>query len=220
MVQFLGQTWSDGQNYMDETTIPIWYDCGKGWVQVPLSTKQQVLLQQEQRASLSKRRTSMSLLCFLSSDPTIQRYCLQVMLANERTLSKTDWQKMELELAHRSDYFILRRKSAWANVGTLQELFRLLGACLEPFRNTHQITLLLDVCPVHVSTRVIKAAADHGFRLVFVPVGLTGVLQPLDAYFFDSLKQNLRLVFSEIFVHQEQRTDVSTLDVAFAVENL
>jgi hypothetical protein len=39
--------------------------------------------------------------------------------------------------------------------------------------------------------------------MVFVPAGLTGVLQPLDAYFFGPLKQKLRLGFSEILVQQE-----------------
>jgi hypothetical protein len=135
------------------------------------------------------------------------------VLANERTLSKTDWQTMELQLAHRSDYFILRRKSAGATAETLQELFRLLAACLEPLRNTHHFTLLLDACPVHGTTRVITAAANHEFRLVFVPAGLTGVLQPLDAYFFGPLKQQLRMGFSDMLVRQEESTDVSTLDV-------
>jgi hypothetical protein len=140
---------------MDETTIRIWYDVGKGWVQVPEGTRKQVLLQQEQRAPLSKKADFNVVVCFLSSDPAVQRYCPQVVLANERTLAKTDWNTMELQLARRSDYFILRRKAAWANAGTLQELFRLRAACLEPLRNTHQITLLLDACPVDGTTRVV-----------------------------------------------------------------
>jgi len=88
--------------------------------------------------------------------------------------------------------FVLRRKSSWANIGTLLEFVRSLSKILEPVAQTRHIILTLDACPVHLADRVAISCARHNIFMHFVPALMTAWLQPLDAYVFLPLKRFLR----------------------------
>ena len=64
--------------------------------------------------------------------------------------------------------FVLRRKSSWANIGTLLEFVRSLSKILEPVGQTRHIILTLDACPVHLADRVV-CQAQHIYALCACP---------------------------------------------------
>ena len=70
--------------------------------------------------------------------------------------------------ARADNIFVLRRKSSWANVGTLLEFVLLLSKILEPVAQTRHIILTLDACPVHLADRVAMACARHNLSLIHI----------------------------------------------------
>ena len=55
-----------------------------------------------------------------------------------------------------------------------------------------QLILILDAATIHLSGTFRRRALSLGVRLVFIPAGLTWLLQPLDTHVFAALKRDIR----------------------------
>mgnify|MGYP001412224705 FL=1 len=54
------------------------------------------------------------------------------------------------------------------------------------------ILLVLDAYSVHASLETVRLCRSLGVRLLYIPAGMTGLLQPLDTYVFAQLKRRMR----------------------------
>ena len=176
---------------MDESSIPMWWRPQPGLVCSPDHADRRRLLRHEQQVSLATRRSYVSYMAVVCDDAEVQRLLPQIVLANKHILRVTDYEA--LGGARRTDnIFILRRKSSWANTGTMIEFVRLLRACLEPLAQAKHFIFTVDAAPVHVSQRVALNCARNNLHLHLVPAHMTGLLQPLDTHVFLPLKRRLR----------------------------
>ncbi len=152
-----------------------------------------VFLQRERKASLSQRRTYMSVLACIADDKEVQDLLPQVLVCNKRTLSRAGYERVESALrGARSPCLLWRRDTAWVDAFAFVGFLRVLRECLRSLWDEIYIILLLDCSPVHASNRVVTAAAHLGFRVVMIPGSMTGVMQPLDVYSFAHVKKQLR----------------------------
>ena len=55
----------------------------------------------------------------------------------------------------------------------------------------------MDALAAHISEPVLGAASDAGIWVIFVPAGMTHLLQPLDTDVFAAYKRRLRQIYSE-----------------------
>jgi hypothetical protein len=63
---------------------------------------------------------------------------------------------------------------------------------LRELRPRGRIAVIWDCCPSHKDKLVKVRALELGIRLVFIPRGMTDVLQPLDRKIFGNLKQRAK----------------------------
>ena len=174
----------------------MWLPPRKGLVQLPPGHRKQHFLEGEAKADLNRRRSTMSLLAFVSDDMEVQAVLPQILVGNTHVLSVGDQQHLSAALRE-TTIFVLRKKSAWAGTDLLCKVFRLLGKALEGMFPTRHILFSMDANPSHLTDRVVRAAATAGVFLHFVPAGLTPWLQPLDAYCFAALKHAVRHQFEQ-----------------------
>ena len=177
---------------LDETSVPMMYPAGQGYVHIPSGTSRRGVLSGEQPCSLAQRRSYMSLVAMLSDDVDVQSRLPQVLMSNRRLLPDSALEELKKALGDSERKFVWRRQSAWVDASAMIRILQLLRESLQPIWQNIHVVLLLDCCPVHASKKVVATAGRLGFHLVMVPASMTGVLQPLDAYAFAGLKKRHR----------------------------
>ncbi len=55
----------------------------------------------------------------------------------------------------------------------------------------------MDALAAHIAEPVLRAASDAGIWVIFVPAGMTHLLQPLDTDVFAAYKRRLRQIYAE-----------------------
>ena len=170
---------------MDETAILRHVSGLRGTV-VKATSKMQVAID---RASLSARRSSISLLACISSDAGIQADLPQVLLGNEHTFTL---QVLRSVGSRVGNAILWRQKSAWNNHSTMRKWLTLLTNSLGSLVTTRYVIVLVDVHPSHIDGSIFLHARRCGVRLVYIPAKLTSYLQPCDTHVFALLKQAVR----------------------------
>ena len=198
---------------MDETSIPMWMSSGAGYVRLPQGQGRKEYLEKECKAPLGKRRSNMSLICFLCNDTSVQSHLPQFLISNDKILAASTKARLDEELCLCTDFMVLRRKSAWVTSKFLVKIFGVLGEVLREAAAEKAVILTIDMCPTHATPAVVQAAARNNLLLHFVPGGMTGYLQPLDAYFFGPLKQKLRSGYHDLQTNESASGEVTTLQV-------
>ncbi len=92
---------------------------------------------------------------------------------------------------------MLRRKTGWVTIGALVSIIQLLGKVLGQHKESFQPMLLMDGLAAHIAEPVLRAASDAGIWVIFVPAGMTHLLQPLDTDVFAAYKRRLRQIYAE-----------------------
>ena len=59
-------------------------------------------------------------------------------------------------------------------------------------QGSRQVLLLLDLAPCHLHDSLFDLAYSLGLRLLFVPPGMTSLLQPCDTHIFAAFKHNVQ----------------------------
>jgi hypothetical protein len=187
---------------MDETSMKMWLPARCGYLQPPAGVRGRHSMEQEQRADLHKQRAAFSLIFFDADNMQLQKALPQVLVANSNQLSARDHQMLACH--QRTDnMFCLRSRSAWTDAPLLADILRLCAKCLESLLPRCRVLLSMDASPVHVTTQVIKAAAQGGLCLHFIPAKMTPWLQPLDTYVFTSLQVQVRRKYEAALVASE-----------------
>ena len=173
---------------MDETAIVRHVSGLRGTV-VKATSKTQVGID---RASLSDRRSCMSLLASITNDASIQAQLPQVLLGNHHTLTLQVLRSVGERIGSVS---LWRQKSAWNSHCTMRRWLALLVKALGPVVKSRYVIVLLDVHPSHIHPSIFLQARRCGVRLVYLPGKLTSFLQPCDTHVFATFKHALRKVW-------------------------
>ena len=141
------------------------------------------------RASLSARRSSISLLACVSSDVGIQADLPQVLVGNEHTCTL---QVLRSVGSRVGNAILWRQKSAWNNHSTMRKWLTRLTKSLGSLVTKRYVIVLVDVRPSHIDGSIFPHARRCGVRLVYIPAKLISYVQPGDTHVFALLKQAVR----------------------------
>ena len=141
------------------------------------------------RASLSARRSSISLLACVSSDVGIQADLPQVLVGNEHTCTL---QVLRSVGSRVGNAILWRQKSAWNNHSTMRKWLTRLTKSLGSLVTKRYVIVLVDVRPSHIDGSIFPHARRCGVRLVYIPAKLISYVQPCDTHVFALLKQAVR----------------------------
>ena len=172
---------------LDETCVKLCPSVPRGAVAIDGGSTKKEALEQEQKASLHARRSAMTFVCSVCDDAIVQRALPQVIIGNEKILPLSA--ANILNKKDTDNILVLRQKSSWVNQDTMVQIIKLLGACLMAFKETHFFILSMDACPCHCTSKVAKACAKEGLRLLYVPASMTSVMQPCDTHVFAQFKK-------------------------------
>ena len=180
---------------LDETSVCLFQGTGKGTVffsrkRGPPGTEP------VQLASTKKRRACLTHVAVVCDNPTLQPLLPQYVIGNLQTFLLREWRAL---LASCPDNVVLvRQKSAWVNIEVFVEIVNRLGVVLRPYLGSVQPVLLMDTCPVHLASRVVKACFASQLWPVFVPARLTWLLQPCDTHVFLQYKAKLKAFTKQV----------------------
>ena len=191
---FLGSLAAAGKQVvrinLDETCCRLCTEATKGAVAVGRNRSRKEALIGEHKASLSARRLAVTLVASVCDDTEIQALLPQVILANERVLSKGDAHRINAEPD--ACVYCLRQKSGWVNKEILSKILHLMGVALKPWQQSRHFVLCMDACPCHCSVQVVRACNKAGLHVCYVAASMTSLLQPCDTHVFARLKRFLR----------------------------
>jgi hypothetical protein len=95
-------------------------------------------------------------------------------------------------------------ESGWVTVNVMERYFEFLRFTVDQkygLEKRNRVLLVLDMYAAHRNEEILKAAANRlRIDLVFVPPGMTGELQPLDATIFGALKSAGQKAWVELFI--------------------
>ena len=166
-----------------------------GIVGTVLRRRPRVMWQGGDRASLADRRGSVTYLASICNDVNVNRILPQVLLGNTRRFLQRIMAEASATVGE--NVYIWREKSAWNNKVVMQRYIRLLCSCLGDCLQSHAVFLLVDMAPCHIHPSVFSLARTMGLRMLLVPTGLTGLLQPLDTHVFRQFRGRMRELWVE-----------------------
>ena len=176
---------------MDETAL-VRHPTGiRGYV-AKFSASQQKAVD---RATLGDRRTCMSYFACVTHDAGVQGQLPQVVLGNERQVSKALLDTIAGKLP--ANMVCWRLKSSWNSHETMRKWLSLLAKSLGNLVRDRTVILLVDVNPSHIHQSIFVHARRCGIRLVYVPAKLTAYLQPCDTHVFAKFKRSFRDIWRE-----------------------
>ena len=114
-------------------------------------TARGVLFQQATRA---KARSNFTYLAFLCDVLAVQKALPQVLVIRNDQLSEANRKVLVANLP--PNVIVIRRKKSWADAVLLQQIARLLRACLTPWLPTHQPLLLMDAASIHIQEETLQ----------------------------------------------------------------
>ena len=122
----------------------------------------------------------------------VQGVLPQIFLLNNRTFRKND-----IPDNLPAGMMFWRDVSGW-NTGTKMVcILEAIKERIDPFVESSQPIVLLDMAPAHLMPEVYAAAHRLNIWLLFIPAKMTYLLQPLDVACLSSYKCSLRKVFTE-----------------------
>ena len=175
---------------LDETCCRLCTEATKGAVAVGRNRSRKEALIGEHKASLSARRMAVTLVASVCDDTEIQALLPQVILGNERVLSKGEAHRINAEPD--ACVYCVRQKSGWVNKEILSKILHLMGVALKPWQQTRYFVLCMDACPCHCSVEVVRACNKAGLHVGYVAASMTSILQPCDTHVFARMKRFFR----------------------------
>ena len=157
------------------------------------------------RSRLRDRRGNITYMASICSDPTINHALPQILLGNEHRFRKRLLAQVAADLPE--NIVLWREKSAWNNALVMQRYIRLLCDCLGPHVAERSVVLLVDMAPCHIQPSVWACARSRGIRMILVPAGMTGLLQPLDTHVFKHFRSKLE----QLWLNEKSNCDSEQL---------
>ena len=169
---------------MDEASLAYYVGGGVGTV---LRTQPLSSLRPADRSRLSDRRGNVTYLASICNDPSLNSKLPQILLGNTHRFSL---RLLGQAKGFLPDNIILwRESSAWNNRQVMQRYIQVLCKSLEECMAERSVFLVVDMAPCHIHPDVRPMAMKTEIRMLLVPSGLTGALQPLDTHVFRDFTQ-------------------------------
>ena len=177
---------------MDEASLAYHVGGGVGTV---LRTQPLSSLRPADRSRLSDRRGNVTYLASICNDPSLNSKLPQILLGNTHRFSL---RLLGQAKGFLPDNIILwRESSAWNNRQVMQRYIQVLCKSLEECMAERSVFLVVDMAPCHIHPDVRAMAMKTGIRMLLVPGGLTGALQPLDTHVFREFRRKLQALWLE-----------------------
>lgn len=144
------------------------------------------MVREGQGPDLQTKRAAVTLVAMICDDARLQKVLPQIFVLNERIMSQADFNEVAGKCE--DNVFMIRRKSSWVNADLMVQIIELLRKCLKSELVNRHTILRMDTCPAHMKPSVLRACADLGVHVHFVPALTTSWLQPLDVLAFAPLK--------------------------------
>jgi hypothetical protein len=176
---------------MDETSICLFQGGARGNVFLSKDEPRAV-----QNVSIAQRRTYLTHVAFICDDQCIQRVLPQVVIANEHTMSRLEYDALLRDCP--SNVRLVRQKSSWNNSSLCAQIMGYLAAALAPFMREFQPLLILDAARLHLNVAVLRACCRGGVWPIVVAASTTWLLQPLDTHVFALFKSRLQKAYQTL----------------------
>ena len=82
--------------------------------------------------------------------------------------------------------------SGWNVLHTMKTWLRAVVGVVRHFRPGCSLMLVMDAYSVHASLKTVRLCRALGIRVLYVPSGMTWLLQPLDTHVFSQMKRRMR----------------------------
>ena len=105
--------------------------------------------------SHAAKRTCMAHVAMICNDSEVQPSLPHIILGNEHALSSAV--ARSVESARPGNVKLWRRKSGWVNRETMKGIGAEIVKGLQPWQQTREVILLLDVCPAHIAPAFVRA---------------------------------------------------------------
>jgi hypothetical protein len=132
------------------------------------------------------KRGGVSMVGLVCDDAELQRALPQFILSNEHTMSQ-EFERLARACAP-SWMKLYRLQSPWMTHDMFREILRVLARAVKHVSENRLIILLCDCVRSHIHSTIAIEAERLGIWLVFIPAGLTWLLQPLDVAVFGRFK--------------------------------
>ena len=175
---------------MDEASVPLHLTGSVGTFFVETSNFPQ---KPGDRAQLGDRRNNITYIASICSDATVGQLLPQILLGNVRRFARKWMEQAVSEVS--GNVLLWREQSAWNNRFLMQKYICLLADSLGDYLQTCNVILVVDMAPCHVHPAVFARARRKGIRMLLIPAGLTGVLQPLDTHVFRQFRRRLEALW-------------------------
>ena len=139
----------------------------------------------------------------MSSEPDLQQFLPQFLLANDAKLSRAE--KVRLRVL--SPPFVwLEGYAGWVNADSFCAIITRLRRAVLSARPGARVIIACDSASQHTTQQVISHAARLRVQLLFIPGRLTWLMQPLDTHVFGAFKHRLHHVQSSARAHSSDGT--------------
>ena len=169
-----------------------------GYVAAGTGVDRRLFLSREDKTSLAQRKQCVSLLAMVSNVSLINTLLPLVLLANQTYVSAEEMTRLTERYELDDHCWLLRLESSWNDNMIMVWLLEVLRKCLRDVMSQYTIGLLIDCCSCHIADTVITKAGRCGFRLLYIPAGMTATLQPLDCYVFARFKKAVLAAFHHL----------------------
>ena len=172
---------------MDEASVAFHLT---GVVGTVLKTGRFSPLRPGDRAKLSARRGAVTYIASICNDPAFNDLLPQILLGNCHQFLLRTIQTARTELP--ANLLLWREVSSWNNVKIMQKYIEHLCKRLGGFLQERAVYLVVDMAACHIHPDVHSYALERGLRMILIPAGMTGTLQPLDVYVFRQFRSKMQ----------------------------
>ena len=172
---------------MDEASVAFHLT---GVVGTVLKTGRFSRLRLGDRAKLSARRGALTYIASICNDPAFNDLLPQILLGNCHQFVLRTIQTVRAELP--ANLLLWREETSWNNVKIMQKYIKHLCERLGRFLQERTVYLVVDMAACHIHPDVHVYALERGLRMILIPAGMTGTLQPLDVYVFRQFRSKMQ----------------------------
>lgn len=148
-----------------------------------------------QRVRLGDRRGNVTYIASICNDEKVNKILPQILLGNSNRFLKRLMK--DAAAAVGETVVIWRENSAWNNHYLMQKYIHLLCGRLREYLDQREVFLLMDMAPCHIHPSIFALARRKSIRIILIPAGLTGLLQPLDTHVFRQFRARMQRLWLE-----------------------
>lgn len=174
----------------DETNIKLYQDGGEGFLVEAARKRKRTPRSLTNNIPKGQLRGSVTHVCMVCDDPTIQPRLPQLVIIGQAIMTKTEFASIEPS-AMPSCLRLMRNTSSWMTIKNMEYLIKILSDALRDVKGSRAIYVYGDAYRAHLGRKVWQAFNREGMNYCIIPAKLTWALQPCDTHVFAGFKNFL-----------------------------